>query len=570
MTSELSRVEVEDLWKSFRFYRRPMHRFTSWVTGGRVGAPTVFEALRSVSFTLPTGSSTGIVGVNGAGKSTLLKILTGTLEPTRGRVQMSGRVASLLELGTGFHPLFTGRQNIFYNARFLGLTDEEIRARLPEIEAFSELDEFLDRPLRTYSSGMQVRLAFAVAASVRPDVLIIDEVLAVGDMYFQQKCIQRIREFRDTGVTILFVSHDPGSVKTLCDRAILLSDGRVADDGPPADVLEHYNAIIARKAANNRYLSAEAALRPRPRRSGTFEAIISEIELLDETGRPTRAILAGERATARIRVFFCETLVDPTVGILIRDRLGNDVYGTNTFHQGVATGEWRAGSTLEVRFDATLELGPGEYTFTAAVHSLGVHVFHSYDWFERGLVFQILPADHRQTIGVARLVPRITVGPGPAPESAQAVLSEALGDLPSAIAMHEDGEGSLRTGWYGVEGVGREAYRWTEGECKFLMTVAAPWVWLELAADRPAGAAPVVVRLLALGRELGAVEVPPTGAWQVLGIRLPDGVPCGPAFLRLVVGDVWRPADTGHGPDTRWLGIRVRRIWSDDAPAETG
>jgi lipopolysaccharide transport system ATP-binding protein len=564
MSSDLPRVEAADVWKSFRFYRRPIDRFAAWVTGNRVGTPTTFDALRGVSFALATGSSTGIVGVNGAGKSTLLKVLTGTLEPTRGTVRLSGRVASLLELGTGFHPLFTGRQNIFYNARFLGLTDDEIRARLPEIEAFSELEEFLDRPLRTYSSGMQVRLAFAVAASVSPDVLIIDEVLAVGDVYFQQKCMQRIRAFRDAGVTILFVSHDPGAVKTLCDRALLLHGGQVVDDGPPADVLERYNGIIARKAAESGYLSLEATRRPRPRRSGTFEAVISELELLDEHGRPSRALLAGRPATARVRVFFFEAVEAPTVGILIRDRLGNDVYGTNTYHQGVATGSWGPGDTLEVRWDFELELGAGEYALTAAVHSLGVHIFHSYDWLERGLVFQVLPADDRRNIGVARLVPRITTGRGPRSDSAPAVLRQVVGQLPSTIVMDEDDGALLRTGWYGVEGAGRDAFRWTEGECKFLLAVDGPRLCLEVAADRPPGAAPVAVTLLSLDREIGCAQVAPSGVWQVVALPIPESFPRGPAHLRLLVGDVWRPADAGYGVDTRSLGIRVRRIWCEE------
>jgi lipopolysaccharide transport system ATP-binding protein len=567
MSSELPRVEVDDLWKVFRFYRRPVDRFAAWMTQGRVGAPAVFEALRRVTFTLPTGSSAGIVGVNGAGKSTLLKVLTGTLEPTRGRVRLSGRVASLLELGTGFHPLFTGRQNIFYNARFLGLGDDEIRARLPEIEEFSELDDFLDRPLRTYSSGMHVRLAFAVAASVRPDVLIVDEVLAVGDMYFQQKCIQRIRQFRDNGVTILFVSHDPGAVKTLCDRALLLHGGEIVDDGPPADVLEHYNGIIARKAADSAYLSAEGSKRQAPRRSGTFEAVISEVELLDEAGRPSRAQLAGKLVTVRVRVFFFETVDAPTIGILVRDRLGNDVYGTNTFHQGVATGRWQAGDTLEVRFQFPLDLGAGEYTVAAAVHSLGVHVFHSYDWLERGIVFQVMPADDRRAIGVARLDPQISVAAGPAGESAPAVLRQVVGDLPSSIAMEGDGEVCLRTGWYGVEGAGPDAFRWTEGECKFLLALDGPRVCLEVAADRPPGTAPVGVRLVGLGRELGRLRVTPSEGWQVVDVPVPDGFPRGPAHLRLLVDDVWRPADAGYGADTRTLGIRVRRIWCEAARA---
>jgi lipopolysaccharide transport system ATP-binding protein len=562
---EEPRVAVDGVWKRFRFYRRPIHRFTAWATGGRVGAPAVFDALRDVTFALPAGSSTGIVGVNGAGKSTLLKVLTGTLEPTRGTVRLTGRTASLLELGTGFHPLFTGRQNIFYNARFLGLADDEIRERLPEIEAFSELAEFLDRPLRTYSSGMQVRLAFAVAASVRPDVLIIDEVLAVGDLYFQQKCIERIRQFRDAGVTILFVSHDPGAVKTLCDRALLLHAGEVVDDGEPADVLAHYNGLIARKAADSAYLAAEKARSPHPGRSGTFEAVISELELLDEDGRPARALRAGRPATVRVRVFFFEAVTDPTIGILVRDRLGNDVYGTNTFHQGIATGRWKAGDTLEARFEVTLELGAGEYGVTAAVHSLGVHVFRSYDWFERALVFRVLPADERQSIGTARLVPRIGIAAGPVADSAPAVLRRVVGDVPSRIAMHEDGEGCLRAGWHGVEGAGGDAFRWTEAECKFLLALDGPRVCLEIAADRPAGAGPVELRLVSLDRELGSVRVVPDGAWQVLAVPVPDGFPRGPAHMRLVVGDPWRPADGGHGDDTRVLGVRVRRIWCEGA-----
>src|SRR5262249_2947814 len=248
MSSEgTPRVSVRGLWKTFKLYRHPLHRFAHSFTGARRYQPTLFHALEDVSFDVSPGACVAFIGPNGAGKSTLLKILTGTLAPTVGTARVEGRVASLLELGTGFHPLFTGRQNVFYNARFLGLTDDEIRDRLGEIEAFSELGAFLERPLRTYSSGMQIRLAFSVAASVSPDILVVDEVLAVGDAYFQQKCIRRIREFREQGVTILVVSHDPSAVKTLCDRALLLHDGRIAEDGAPVGVLERYNALIARK-----------------------------------------------------------------------------------------------------------------------------------------------------------------------------------------------------------------------------------------------------------------------------------------------------------------------------------
>jgi lipopolysaccharide transport system ATP-binding protein len=564
MSSEQPRVAVHDLWKTFYFYRHPFHRLTRWLTRGRHGAPTAFEALRGLSFEVPGGSSVGIIGVNGAGKSTLLKIITGTMEPTRGSARIEGRVASLLELGTGFHPLFTGRQNIFYNARFLGLTDDEIRERLPDIEAFSELGDFLDRPLRTYSSGMQIRLAFSVAASVSPDVLVVDEVLAVGDAYFQQKCIRRIRDFRDNGVTILFVSHDPGAMKTLCDRALLLHDGRFADDGAPASVLEHYNALIARKKAESHYFAIEREGGGRARRSGTFDALISEVELLDDAGRPARAFRARAGAVIRVRVFFFREVATPTVGILVRDRLGNDVYGTNTYHQHVETGRWSPGDTLEVSFRMPLALGAGEYSLSVAVHSLGVHLFDPYDWLDGALLFQVLPADDRVSIGVARLEPAIAVGAGP-PAASTTVLETAVGGLPNRVEVGSGGDECLRSGWYAVEGTGEAAFRWTEPECTLLLSVDGADVCLEAGSSRPPGSPPIELTLLSLGRELGTARLERDEVWQDVRFALPRDFPRGPAHLRLIVRDGWRPADTG-GPDARLLGVRIRRIWSASGP----
>ena len=562
------RIEVHDLWKTFYFYRHPFHRFTHWLTLGRLHAPTPFNALRGISFTLPTGTSTGIIGVNGAGKSTLLKIITGTMEPTSGRVEVSGRVASLLELGTGFHPLVTGRQNIVYNARFRGLNDDEIRERLPEIEAFSELRAFLDRPLRTYSSGMHIRLAFSVAASVSPDILVIDEVLAVGDAYFQQKCIQRIREFRDRGVTILFVSHDPGAVKSLCDRAFLLHDNQIVDEGTPARVLEHYNAVIARKKAESDYLSLEERNGTRGRRSGTFGALVSDVELLDADGRPVRALTAGAEAVLRIRVFFFEPVDEPTIGILIRDRLGNEVWGTNTCLWMCETGDWRPGQTLEVRVRASLALGVGEYSVTAAVHTGEVHIFHPFDWVEGALVFAIVPSGGRRAAGVVQLHPEIEVEAVPAEASANALLQRTFGALPTELETGGEGREFLRAGWYAVEGTGRDTYRWTEGSCAFLIALAGPELWLEVGDSRPQGMPPIELTVSSIGRTLGRVRIASTPGWQQVLVRLPDDFPSGPTRIRLDTSDTWRPLDTGHGADPRELGVRIRRIWSSAPPAQ--
>ena len=287
-------LRVEGLSKEFRFYSHPWQRLLEWLSGGSIKRSQIFHALRDITFEVKRGSALGIVGVNGAGKSTLLKIICGTLYPTAGQVALSGRVASLLELGTGFHPDFTGRQNIFFNARFLGLKDEEIQDRMENILAFSELDAFIDRPLRTYSSGMVLRLAFAVMANVDPQLLIIDEALSVGDAYFQQKCIQRIRQFREQGVTLLFVSHDPGAVKTLCTEALLLHQGKLLDTGRPDDVLAGYNTLIARQVGNREIFSLEAEHQKTERKmsAGVDKGNLGnpgDLENLDNLGDPDKA-----------------------------------------------------------------------------------------------------------------------------------------------------------------------------------------------------------------------------------------------------------------------------------------
>jgi lipopolysaccharide transport system ATP-binding protein len=557
-------VTVSNLRKTFRFYRHPLHRFVYWASGQRRGIPETFDALKDISFDIPLGTSTGLVGVNGAGKSTLLKILTGTLEPTAGIVRLQGRVASLLELGTGFHPLFTGRQNIVYNARFLGLSREEIDERLPAIEAFSELGDFLHRPLRTYSSGMYVRLAFAVAASVSPDILIVDEVLAVGDAYFAQKCIGRIREFRDHGVTILFVSHDPGAVKTLCDRALLIHEGRITDDGTPAAVLGRYNALIASKTAESAYFAQERTVnRPPVRRAGTLGAMVIDVNLLNAEGDSTRAVVSGALATIRVRVLVLEEMSTPTVGILIRDRLGNDVFGTNTWNREVGVRQWHAGDTFEMDFHLPLQLGVGEFSITAAVHTVDTHVVHSYDWVDAALVFCVIAADDVRSTGVIALRLDVAIRAGQSGVSPGRVLAAALGPLPSAVHMGTDGSYLMREGWYAVEGSGTLAFRWTQRKSVIVLELSGSRLCLEARVDRPPGVPAVELRVICLGRALGSVILEPGDNWHEGTVPLPGDLPRGPSLLHLTVADAWRPADTGHGDDSRLLGVCVRRIWCE-------
>ena len=355
------------------------------------------------------GEAVGIIGLNGAGKSTLLKILTGTTQPTEGRVQIEGRVAALLELGMGFHPDFTGRQNAMMAGQLMGLSVRDIAALMPEIEAFAEIGPYLDLPIRTYSTGMGVRLAFSVATAARPEILILDETLSVGDAYFGHKCIRRIREFREAGTTILFVSHDPTAVKTLCDRAILLDAGRLIQDGPPDRVLDYYNALIAKREATHEILRAEAAGGRMTTRSGTFEARLVQVDLLDVEDRPARAFSVGDEALIRTRVHFTSTVVAPTVGILIRDRVGNDIFGTNSFHMDPIDGIWEPGDEMEVEFHVGLNLGAGSYTLTIAVHSDATHLVDNYDWWDKVIEFHVVPGPTPYFVGSASLPVRLRV-----------------------------------------------------------------------------------------------------------------------------------------------------------------
>ena len=237
-------LRVEGVSKQYRIYKRPADRLKESLTRGRWKTHREFWALHDVSFEIEAGTTTGIIGPNGSGKSTLLQIITGTLEPTHGTVWHEGRIAALLELGAGFNPEFTGIENVFMNSSLMGISKAETERLLPQIESFAEIGEFIHQPLKTYSSGMYIRLAFATAIATSPQILIVDEALSVGDAVFQHRCTRRIKEMQEAGTTILFVSHDPGAVRALCSRAILLNGGRMEADGPPSDVLDRYQKLI--------------------------------------------------------------------------------------------------------------------------------------------------------------------------------------------------------------------------------------------------------------------------------------------------------------------------------------
>ena len=401
-------VAVEGLGKAFRQYPSRWARLAEWLDPRGRPRHALHWVLRGVNFAVAPGEAVGLVGVNGAGKSTLLKIVTGTMAPTEGRVRVAGRVAALLELGLGFHPEFSGRQNAVLAGQLLGIPSGTMQGLLPGIEEFAEIGAYFDEPVRVYSSGMQVRLAFAVATAVRPDVLIVDEALSVGDAYFQHKCFARIREFRAAGTTLLFVSHDSAAILGLCDRAVLLHGGRVAREGGPQEVLDFYNALLA--DPQGRSIKVMQAPGGGMRTvSGSGQARLVAVRMTDEEGVEMAAVPVGARVCLEVEVEAVQTLPSLVVGYAIRDRLGQMVFGTNTAHLGALLEGVEAGARVRFCFEFVANLGPGSYAVSVAAHAGETHVQGNYEWRDVALVFEVVNAEHAPFLGLAWLPPKLSV-----------------------------------------------------------------------------------------------------------------------------------------------------------------
>ena len=399
----MEKIIVQNLGKMYKRYANQWHRLAEVLSWGYYQNHENHWALKDVTFTVNQGESIGIIGENGAGKSTLLKLLIGTTQPNKGNVQISGRVAGLLELGMGFHPDFSGRENAVMSCRMAGLSNPEIKAVMPQIERFSELGDFLDQPLRVYSTGMQMRLAFSAATVIRPDILIVDEALAVGDAYFQHKCNQRIRSFQKEGTTLLFVSHDPLAVKTLCRRGLLFDNGQLIRDGQADTILDYYNAMIARKNKDEEIKQIETRANRVMTRSGSGEADILKVEIFDKNRKPARVFQVGESAKIVCQIHINSYIANLNTGILIRDRLGNEIFGTNTSHLKEDARPFETGDNLTVEFALMLNLGSGSYSLSAAVHAGATHLEKNFDWWDQCLAFQISPGNSTQFTGVVAL-----------------------------------------------------------------------------------------------------------------------------------------------------------------------
>jgi len=399
-------ITVTKLGKAYKVYPNRLARLKEWLWPFSKPRHELKWVLQDLNFTVNPGEAVGIIGINGAGKSTLLKMLTGTTLPTTGAVVTTGKVAALLELGIGFHPEFTGRQNAYMAGQLLGMGVDEITALMPEIEAFAEIGDYMNMPLRVYSSGMQMRLAFSVATAKRPDILIVDEALSVGDAYFQHKSFERIRQYRQAGTTLLIVSHDKQAIQSICDKALLLNQGKLALEGRPEAVMDYYNALLAEHSSVQvRQVTYTDGTTKTS--SGTGEATISEVILMDDSLRPVEAVTVGATVTLKVGVRINHPIPRLVVGYMLKDRLGQPVYGTNTHHLGHVLENLHEGNEIQYRFKFSANLGSGTYSIAVALQGAATHVGENYEWRDFALVFNMINATKAEFVGVAWLPPEL-------------------------------------------------------------------------------------------------------------------------------------------------------------------
>jgi ABC-type polysaccharide/polyol phosphate transport system ATPase subunit len=405
----VSLISFQGVSKSYPIYASPRDRLKELLTFNRRRCHEDFWALRDITFEVERGETFCIVGENGSGKSTLLQIVAGILAPTSGRVDVRGRVSALLELGSGFNPEFTGRDNVYLNAAILGFSTPEIDRIFPRIEAFAEIGSFIDQPVKTYSSGMLVRLAFAVAIHMEPEILIVDEALAVGDIYFRQRCMRKVHELRSRGITILFVSHAVGDVKALGDRTMWLDGGRIRAIGDTDHVVSQYLAAMVEK--DTAYLRLRQRETPAREATVTAPEVVTEIPnidhrygdgraeilgiaVLDPYGRKLGLLQPGEPIVVRISVKARDHLAQPNVGFMFRNHLGMDFSGTNTTREGFVLPPMIPGDVYTVDFHLQLPvLYPASFSFSPAIADGDLVNYRMCDWIDNAVTLQMGHAD---------------------------------------------------------------------------------------------------------------------------------------------------------------------------------
>lgn len=374
-------IKADDVSKIYKLYHKPSERLIDALGFAGKGRFKEHRALNHVSFAVEKGETVGIIGTNGSGKSTILKIITGVLSPTEGTVEVAGRISALLELGAGFNMEYTGIENVYLNGMMMGFSREEMDARLDEILRFADIGDFVNQPCKTYSSGMFVRLAFAVAINIDPEILIVDEALSVGDVFFQAKCYKKFEDFKEQGKTIIFVSHDISSVAKYCDRVILLNKGDKLSEGNPKDTINLYKKVLLNQSQNiasGQVLSESGAapgqklwkshyeLNPDVNEYGTGEAEIIDFAIIDEYGSYTNCIQKGTSFSIKSKVLFQSDVQDPIFTYTFKTVQGTAVTGTNTMYEKVGIGTAKAGEVYVATFKQNMDMQGGEYLLSVS------------------------------------------------------------------------------------------------------------------------------------------------------------------------------------------------------------
>lgn len=394
-------LRVTGLTKRYFHYTSQWRRIASWFFPSLKPneAHTIFE---NITFTMKPGETIAIVGQNGAGKSTLLKMIVGIISPTEGTIERKGNIAAILELGMGFSSELTGRDNALHTASLMGHSRQDIEAAMENIRDFAELGDYFDEPIRIYSSGMQMRLAFAIATAFTPDLLIIDEALAVGDQYFQHKSFERIRALKERGTSLLFVSHDKAAILSICDRAILIDRGCIIRDGDPTAVMDFYNALIAEKENES---VEQIALDHKNIQtvSGTGEAKVQEIGLYNTQGEKIEFIGVGEAVEMKIRAKVYQDIPELVLGFMIKDRLGQTVFGINSADHGIFYQNLKKDDFIDYSFRFKADIGEGSYSVATALALGKTHLEGNLEWRDLALVFDVANTKQKPFIGSAWL-----------------------------------------------------------------------------------------------------------------------------------------------------------------------
>ena len=400
-------LSVQNICKTYLDYESNFKRFISWFSKNKE-EKNVKTVLKDVSFDVGAGEVVGLIGQNGAGKSTLLKIISRTLKPSSGRVTSGAKISSILELGMGFHGDLTGRQNAYQSCSLMGYSKEQIDEIIAYIEDFAEIGEYFDYPVRIYSSGMQMRLAFSVVTANRPDILIIDEALSVGDVYFQHKSFDKIKEFKSLGTTLIIVSHDSGAIKSICDRVILLEKGQILKDGEPEAVLDYYNALISKK--QDVQISQITLQNGKTATvSGNKKACIKNIEILDAAGKKIQNLEVGKKIKLKVTVLANENLPSLVLGYQIKNRFSQVVYGTNTYHLKQALKNLKKGEEYDFSFEFDANLGVGSFSVTIALHDSDNHLQNNYEWRDNAIIFNVVNFSKPDFVGLAYLEPSLEI-----------------------------------------------------------------------------------------------------------------------------------------------------------------